>query len=304
VLHGALGFWQKVNNDWVFNFAGLLAYTLLMSMFPLLLVLLAITGLVLGQLSPDAYTDLTNSIGTAMPGGAHVVHAITEQLTRSAGPLLVIGLLASLFAGSRLFISIEDCFAVIFRLRSRDPLRQNVMAFGMLALFIVLAPIVTLGTVIPPAILRALRSIGHDGAQDAQGFITQALGLLASVAVAIILFAAIYIVVPNRPVRFREVWRGTVVAAVLLALYEVLFPLYESYVLHPSNYGAVAAFAVVILVYFYYFAMILLLGAEVNSWAAGERQTEGNIPAILRDAHLNHVAATETHPSVTAPGDA
>jgi YihY family inner membrane protein len=296
-----MGFWQKLNNDWVFTFAGLLAYNLLMCVFPILLVVLAVAGVVLGRLSPSVYLRLIASLSTTLPGGERVVRAITIQLTHSAGLLLFIGVLAALFTGSRLFITMENCFAVIFRLRSRPPLRQNIMAFGMLLLFTVLAPVITLGTVIPAAVLRVLGPAVHGGSG---GFLAQALGVVASAAGAAVLIAAIYIVVPDQPVHFREIWRGTVVAAVLLALYEVLFPLYESYVLHPGNYGAVAGYAVVILVYFYYFGLILLLGAEVNSWAAGERQTEGNIPAILREAHQRRLAAAEPEPAAAAPGDA
>jgi YihY family inner membrane protein len=287
-LHGALGFWKKLNNDWIFSLSGLLAYNLLMAIFPILLVLLAITGFVLGRLSPEIYARLIASLGATIPGGARVVQAVSQQLAHSAGPLLVIGLLVALFTGSRLFITMESCFAVIFRLRSRDPMQQNLMAFGMLLIFIILVPLITLGSAVPAAILRALGLTGHSGVW---GLATLVLGVLVSAVMAGVLFAAVYMVVPNRPVRFREIWRGTVVATVLLALYEVLFPLYETYVLHPGNYGALAGYAVVILVYFYYFALILLLGTEVNSWAAGERQTDGNIPAILREAHLQGVAA-------------
>jgi YihY family inner membrane protein len=300
-LHGVLGFWKKINNDWVFNLSGLLAYNLLMAIFPILLVLLAIAGFVLRSLSPDAYSRLITSLGATIPGGAHLVQAVTQQLAHAAGPLLVIGILVALFTGSRLFITMENCFAVIFRLRSRDPVHQNLMAFGMVLLFIVLAPVITLGTAIPAAILHTLGLNTHNGVWDYVGL---ALGVLVSVVVAAVLFAAIYVIVPNRPVRFREIWRGTLVAAVLLALYEALFPLYETYVLHPGNYGALAGYAVVILVYFYYFALILLLGTEVNSWAAGERQTEGDVPAILREAHEARIAAAEPDPSPATPANA
>jgi hypothetical protein len=52
-------------------------------------------------------------------------------------------------------------------------------------------------------------------------------------------------------------------------------------VLNPGNYGAIAAFAVVTLVFFYYLAFILLLGAAVNSWVAGQRETATHVPGIL-----------------------
>ena len=273
-------FWTKVNNDWVFNLSGLLAYNLLMSIFPILLVLLAVAGLILGQLSPSSTAHLHASIGAVLPGGSQVIQAVTQQLARSAGVLLLIGIVTAIFTGSRLFITMESCFGVIFRLRTRDPLRQNLMALGMLLLFAVLAPFVSLGSVIPSALVRALSWQGH---QVWQAFITQMIGILASVAVAALLFAAIYVVVPNRPVRLGEIWRGTLVAAVLLTLYELLFPLYETHVLRPGNYGAVAGYAIVILVFFYYLGFILLLGAEVNSWAAGQRQTAGDIPTMLHE---------------------
>ena len=75
-------------------------------------------------------------------------------------------------------------------------------------------------------------------------------------------------------------------------LYELLFPLYTTFILNPANYGTVAAFAVVILVFFYYLAFILLLGAEINSWVAGQRETASDVPGILHavQAHARHVA--------------
>ncbi|HEV8190498.1 MAG TPA: hypothetical protein VGP82_03295, partial [Ktedonobacterales bacterium] len=57
-----LNFWQKVSNDWVFNLSAMLAYNFLMSIFPLLLVLLAIAGFVLGAISPESQTALNNAI--------------------------------------------------------------------------------------------------------------------------------------------------------------------------------------------------------------------------------------------------
>src|SRR6476660_2492891 len=63
-----LDFWQKCSNDWIFNFSGLLAYSLLMAIFPLFLVLLAIAGLSLNQLSPDALASLSKSLAATLPG--------------------------------------------------------------------------------------------------------------------------------------------------------------------------------------------------------------------------------------------
>src|SRR5262245_48416123 len=46
-----LDFWTKLNNDWIFNFSGTLAYGLLTTIFPILLVIVAIGGFLLGAIS-------------------------------------------------------------------------------------------------------------------------------------------------------------------------------------------------------------------------------------------------------------
>src|SRR5262249_43217024 len=72
-----------------------------------------------------------------------------------------------------------------------------------------------------------------------------------------------------------------IVAAVLLVLYEGLFRLYEEHLLHADHYGTVAAFALVILLFLYYLALIVLLGAEINSWPAGQRAAAADLPGVL-----------------------
>lgn len=293
-----LDFWNKVINDWVFNLSGLLAYNFLMSIFPILLVILAIAGLVLGGLGPDTLATFHAAVNRSLPGGSNIIGAVTTQLRNSAGILLIVGVLSAAFAGSRLFVVIENCFGVIFRLRGRDPLRQNLMAFGMLLLYIVLIPLISLGSVIPSAILGIVSSLGHN---PVMALLTQVLGILVSVVIAALFFAAIYIVVPNRPVHIREVWKGTLVASALLAIYNLVFPLYESYFLHPKNYGSVAGFAVVILVFFYYLAFIMLIGAEVNSWSAGQRQTMGDITAMMHEVQAHDTTRGIAGPTAGLP---
>jgi len=292
-----LDFWAKCNYDWIFNFSGMLAYALLMSIFPLFLVLLAIAGLSLNQLSPDALTSLANSLKSALPGqaGGAIVDAVLANLRRSTGWLFALGLLLALFSGSRLFISIENSLSVIFRLRPRDALHQNIMAFLMVLLFVVLVPILFLASSASDAIAQALF------AGNANKALARLLGILTAFVVATALFGAIYIVVPNRPVHWKEVWKGTLAGAALLVLYELLFPLYQNTFLKPGNYGSVAGFAIVILVFFYYFAFILLLGAEINSWASGQRQTASDVASMIHEVQAHNTTRGAAGPTAGSP---
>jgi hypothetical protein len=104
-------------------------------------------------------------------------------------------------------------------------------------------------------------------------------------------------------VRPREVWIGTLVASALLVLYEMLFPIYESMFLRPGNLGSTVGFAVVILAFFYYLAFILLLGAEINSWIVGQRQTAAPIDAILHEVQAHNTTRGAAGPTAGDPSE-
>jgi membrane protein len=293
-------FWKKLSNDWVFNLSGLLAYNFLMSGFSILFVLLAIGGFLLGMVSPNGQAQLQSSIANALPNGtaSQLMVNVTRNLNKSAGLLFAVGIVVAIFTGSRLFITIENAFGIVFRLRGRDVIHQNLMAIGMLLLYAVLIPIVLLASILPASIVRVL-PIGQNS--PVLGFVIQVAGNAIALLAAFLLFGAIYVVVPNRPVRLREVWRGTLVASLLLVLYEVLFPFYVNVFLKPQNYGSTAGFAVVILIFFYYLAFILLVGAEINSWAAGQRQTGGDIVAILHELQAHNTTRGVAGPTAGMP---
>ena len=301
---GTLGrFWTKLNNDWVFNFSGTLAYGLLTSIFSILLVIIGIGGVLLGTISPVSRAQLEDGIANSLPGGAsgyggQIVRAATHTLNSSASFILIVGIVAALVGGSGLFVTVENAFGVVFRLRGRNPIRQRIMAIGMLLIFVVLVPIILLASTVPPIVLRAL---GIGASNPLGGFLIQAIGLTVAFVVAAVFFAAIYIIVPNKPVRFGEAWRGTLVAAALLVLYNIVFPFYEGFFLHPGNYGSIVGFAVVIVIFFYYLAFILLFGAEVNSWAAGQRETAAPIDAILHELQAHNTTRGAAGPTAGQP---
>jgi membrane protein len=297
---GVWAFWTKLNNDWVFNLAGLLAYNLLLSLFPILLLLLSVTSISLEALAPGSVRTIVAHIAAALPvsGSADVINSVWEHLRNSAGLVLAIGVIGSVVAGSRLFITLENCLGVVFRLRGRGPIRQNLVAIGMLLLYLVLLPLVMLAFLVPPT-LASFVPVEAPGWLDQT--VLQVAGAVVSLLAAIVLFGAIYTVVPNRPFRWAAVWRGTLVAAALLVAYEAAFPFYTSAILHPDNYGTIAGFAIVILVFFYYLAFILLLGAEINSWSAGQRQTVADISGVLHAVQAHDTTRGAAGPTAGQP---
>jgi membrane protein len=300
-----IAFWTKINNDWIFNWAAALAYTLLTSILPILLVILALGGFLLGALPFSSVEQLQSSLAGGLPGGesgagGQIVNAALMQLHRNAGFFLIIGVVGAIIAGSGLFLSLESVFGIVFRLKGRDPVPQRIMAISMVLLYVVLVPIMVLASLLPSTFLGALH-ISRDNPGGA--FLIQALGLLVGLASALVLFGAIYFVVPNRRMRFSEVWPGTIVGAVLLVLYQMAFPIYESLFLRDSS-STIVGFVVVILIFFYYLAFILLLGAEINSMVIGLRPTTKSLSALLQTLQEQDIMIEPEDPdsaSVVAP---
>jgi membrane protein len=294
-----VAFWIKINNDWIFNLAGLLAYNFLLTLFPILLLLLGGFGVALGNISPYAQQQFQATIAAFLPGqtGQVIVAGIVSNLKSSVSLLLLIGFVGAFLAGSHLFITLENCFGIVFRLRGRDFFHQNLMAIGMLLLYLVLVPVVFLGSLLPPL----LRDVLPDSSHSAAAHVIIAVGYpLTALVVTSVAVGMTYVFVPNRPVHWHTVldtWKGAAVTAALLLIYQIFFPWYTSHFVHVDNYGSIGAFAIIILLFFYYLGVILLLGAEVNSWAAGQRETASDLPGMLHaiQAHRSlHGAAGPT----------
>ncbi|HYK85339.1 MAG TPA: YihY/virulence factor BrkB family protein [Ktedonobacteraceae bacterium] len=288
-----MAFWTKFQNDWSMNLSAALAYNLLMAIIPIAIAALAILGIVLGSLSPSAYDTIRNQITNIFPHGVSsqgVLDSVSKQLNRDSGILGAIAIVLALFNGSRLFILIEGCFGIIYHVRQRKFIQQNLMALGMLVLFIVLIPVMVFAAAAPTFILSLIQNIGLSF--PGGGFLAYIVGIIGGLIATYILFQAIYIVVPNQKISWRKSWLGSVVAAVLLQIYLILFPLYVAHFL--TGYAASISSIIILLIFFYYFAVILMLGAEVNAFfAEGITSTPTDLVSLVHIS-TSHLPKTST----------
>lgn len=132
---------------------------------------------------------------------------------------MIIGILVAIFGSSRLFVTMEKCFSVIYRLPERGFLRQNLLAFGMLFFFLFLIPLLIIVSSIPSIFLQFIPGgFGQFG--------TWIGGVLVTLFIAFILFESIYLLIPNKKMSLKNTWLGSLVATLMLEIFLVLFPLY------------------------------------------------------------------------------
>ncbi|GCE28375.1 hypothetical protein KDA_38590 [Dictyobacter alpinus] len=267
-------FFKKFGFDWATTFAGALAYSLLTAMVPIAIAIVAILGFALtlipGQQHSTAVLDTLKAIPGLESVQGDLVQSVTDKLAKSAGFLAIIAVLLALFGGSRLFVAIEGSLDIVYRVRPRPLIRKNAIAIGMMLIFIVLAPIMVFAGTLPATILNilshnpSLKSIPFLSAVAANAVIVQIGGYAGGLLAAFLLFEAIYVIVPNQRINPRNSWQGAIVAAVLLEVFLALFPIYTNNLL--GTYTGQIGLVIVLLAFFYYFAVILMLGAEVNAF--------------------------------------
>lgn len=301
-----LGFFNKFNNDWVMNFASALAFNLMTAILPILIALLAIAGLIIGHLDPTAQSQLINNIEKIFPStakgssgsGFAFIHLALTQLNKSAGILGIIAILLAIFGGSRLFISMEGYFDIIYHVRPRGVIRQNIMSIIMMLVFIVLVFLMVVIASLPAAIQSVGSTIGL-GPVVSNGFVDWVVSVAVSLFINWLLFEAILVVVPNQHISFRNSWVGALVAAVLLQIFLSLFPLYVTHFL--GSYTGGVGLAIVLLFFLYYFAVILLIGAEINAYyREGIQATPDNLAVIVHN-YTSHLATSEKAVQEQAP---
>ncbi len=264
-------FAKKIQNDWVTHLAQALAFSLLTALVPIAVLLLGIFGVFLGSLDKSASTKLTDNITKALQGtplSSHdVVSSALNKLSSSSGLLIFIALVVALVFGSRLFVLMEMCFDVIYRLQPRPSLQKNLIAVGMLVLFVIFIPFLVLASTVPDVVLSVLQNtaVGNSNA------VTTIFGILSSLIVAFLLFEVFYVFIPNRTEnvqsimhRFTTSWKGAAVAAVVLELMLLFFPTYTR--LFTKGYVGQVGLVLAVVAFFYLFALIILLGAEVNAF--------------------------------------
>ena len=291
-------FFTKFNNDWVMNFASALAFNLITAILPILIAIVAVAGFTVGNLSPGTETQLIDHLRQIFPSSGDFVTLAFKQLNKSAGPLAIIAVLLAIFGGSRLFISMEGYFDIIYHVRPRGVIRQNIMAIIMLLIFIVLIVPMVLAASIPAAI-QSVASTTPLGPLVSNGFVNWLVSIIVSLFISWVLFLVIFVVVPNQHISFRNSRLGALIAAILLEIYLQLFPLYVTHFL--GSYTGNIALVVVLLFFFYYFAVILMIGAEINAYyAEGIQVTPDNL-AVIVHKYTSHLATSEKDLQQQAP---
>ena len=261
-----LDFLREVAREWRDDDAliqgAALAYYALFAMAPLLVLIIAVAGLVLGRTA--AQGRLVEQIQDLMgPEGARMVEGMIEHVSSPAsGIAATLGSLATILLGASGVVGqLRTSLNRIWGVRAtqggvRGMMRQRLAALGL----IVGIGVLMLVSVTLSAVLSAVREVLATHVPLLSRLLPAA-NFALSFLLATALFGMIYRVLPDVDLGWGDVILGAAVTALLFTIGKSLVGLYLGRAGVTSVYGAAGAL-VLVLLWVYYSAQILLLGAE------------------------------------------
>jgi membrane protein len=251
--------------------AAALSYYTVFSLPPILILILLMTG-VFVDIDTVADQIVDRAEGAMGADGAQQIETMIRGTADFEGGTLatILSLLAIAFGATGAFFQLQSALNKAWGV-APDPdagirtfLAKRAVSFAM----IVGAALLLLVTLVISAVLgRAGDEVAALLPDFMSGPMLVALDLGISLTVITLLFAAIFKVLPDATVRWRDVGVGAFVTAILFIALRHLFGVFLSLSDPGSAYGAAGSLAV-ILIWIYASAMILLLGAEFTQvWA-------------------------------------
>jgi membrane protein len=259
--------YQGWNEDKASRLAAALAYYTIFSLAPLLIIVIAITGLfwqqqavqqqVMGQIQGLVGQDGAKFVADLLASGSDPARGIAAT---------VLGILTLILGALSVFNELHNALNTIWEIKEEETkgFLQSVKKI-IFDRFLSFAMILGIGFLL---LVSLVISAGLSAVQTTIGnlfpfseIILQLINLVLSIGVITVLFALIYKFLPDAEIAWRDVWLGAFVTAVLFALGKLLIGIYLGNSAVTSSFGA-AGSLVLLLVWIYYSAQIFFFGAE------------------------------------------
>ncbi|MGA7397555.1 MAG: YihY/virulence factor BrkB family protein [Solirubrobacterales bacterium] len=292
-------FWTRAYRENITGLSGMVAYNLMLAIFPFAFLVLFIFSQVLRiegvevgifndlqRLFPDAEQDTLNNI--------------LSSIRSNSATLGVVAAIGSLWIGASFWGSMDTAFCRIYHVECRGWWEQKRFSLWML---LVVALFLLASVVLPAAegaLIRSTESLpfGLNEMQNLDSAVLVAVTLTLNFSVA----AVIYWAVPKGHMNWRAVWPGALFTMVVAGMANWLFPVYLSNVSTLNRFGSTIGFILIALLWFYLVALTMLAGAVINS-LRHEYHDTGQLPygIVSRASLLSEALARKDATTVTRP---
>jgi membrane protein len=275
------------------DLAAALTYYGILSIFPALVALVSIAGIV----GEPATKPLLTNVGAFTPGAARdVLSSAVNGLTHgrgSAGILFFVGLAGAIWAASAYVAAFMRAANVIWDVEEGRPIWKTLgVRVAVTLVTVVLLAAAAIAVVLTGGVARKAGTLLGIGDAGVRAWDLAKWPVL--VLIAALLFGLLYYASPNvRHGRFRSILPGGLVAVLLWIVASALFAFYASnFGSYNKTYGSLGA-VIVFLVWLWISNLAILLGAELNAEIARGRSIAAGRPPD-REPYLRPRAAPKT----------
>ncbi len=255
-------FWFRAYHENVTGLSAMVAYNLMLAVFPFALLVLFVFGQVLkiGGVEASVVADLQRLFPSVEQ------RTLTDALDRIEENSATIGIAAffgSLWIGASFWGAMDTAFCRIYHVECRGWIEQKRFSFAMLVVVVLFFT----ASISLPTMESALLSstdrlpFGLSGIKA----IDTALLLSAAILITFLICCVIFWAVPKGHMPWRAVWPGAAFVTVGATIANWLFPAYLSNVSSLSRLGSTVGFILIALLWFYLLSLALMAGAVINS---------------------------------------
>lgn len=238
-----------------------LAYYTIFSIGPLLLITVAIASFVFNDAEQQIVGTVSGVIGKE---GGDVISSTIQNANKGGANIIatVIGIVTLLLGASGVFGQLKDSLNTIWEVQPKPnqgilaTLKDRFLSFTMVlgTGFLLLVSLVVNATV--AALSTWLNNILPGG-----DLIGKIISLALTFLIVTVMFALLFRFLPDVDIKWKDVWIGAAITALLFGLGQFALGLYLQFGNVGSAFGATGSL-VVVLVWIYYSAQIFLFGAE------------------------------------------
>jgi membrane protein len=256
---------KEFQDDNLTDWAAALTYYGILAIFPALLALVSVLGLI----GDSATQPLIDNLGEVAPGPAQeILTNALENLQGSqgaAGFAFVLGLALALWSASGYVAAFMRASNVIYDIEEGRPLWKTLpLRVGLTVVLLVLVAITAAAVVITGGIARELGDV--IGVGDSAVTVWQIAKWPVLLIIVSFMFALLYWAAPNvKQPGFRWISPGGVLAVIGWIIASLAFALYvANFASYNKTYGALAG-PIVFLLWLWISNICILLGAEFNA---------------------------------------
>jgi membrane protein len=256
---------RRFMRDEVMDLSAQCAYYFLLSLFPFLIFTITLLGFL-----PITAEDVLNLIETYSPGRineliqANVYNILNQRNTGLLSFSILLTVWPASYALNAIVTSLNKAYNIDAHSFVKSRAISILLTLGMIIVILMALTLTVFGQMIGRFMYEII------GVSDFTLYVWQVARFTISFAVLLLVFSFVYYLGPNLRVRWRDIWAGTVFAAMGWQLTSIAFSYYvNNFANFTATYGSLGG-VIVLMLWFQVSAMILIIGGQINALYASD----------------------------------